>query len=268
MAVVKQFDVITGSIANLSFYTRKGSDKVYVRTKGGASKAKIKRNPEFANVRRNNKEFGGCSKMSKQIRSSFNYLAHVADYNLAPALCSIAKLIQKNDIVSEWGERRIELSKYRTMIQGFEFNRIHRFGSMLRIPLQWEIKRDSVEATVLIPEFGCNYGLYLPANYSLFRISASLGVVTDMQLSDNKHNYEPTHGENAQYFSQKETTWYSTKATVPEQKLTLALTSNVLDIQEDDTLVLTVVLEFGSLNALGNPEALKHAGAGMILGVR
>ena len=48
MARVKQFDVITGSISNLSFYTRKGSDQVFVRTKGGATKSQIKRRPEFA----------------------------------------------------------------------------------------------------------------------------------------------------------------------------------------------------------------------------
>lgn len=96
MARVKQFDVITGQIGNVSFYTRKGSTEVFARTKGGASKEKIKRNPEFANVRKNNKEFGGCSKISKQIRLSFYSIRDIADFNLAPALNSIVKNIQKN----------------------------------------------------------------------------------------------------------------------------------------------------------------------------
>jgi hypothetical protein len=40
MARVKQLDQITGTIGKLSFYTRKGSDQIFVRTKGGASKEK------------------------------------------------------------------------------------------------------------------------------------------------------------------------------------------------------------------------------------
>ncbi len=102
MARVKQFDVITGSIGKVSFYTRKGSTDVFARAKGGASKEKIKRNPEFANVRKNNKEFGGCSKISKQIRLSFYPIRNVADYNLAPALNSVVKNIQKMDEEGAW----------------------------------------------------------------------------------------------------------------------------------------------------------------------
>ncbi|HET7733246.1 MAG TPA: hypothetical protein VFK73_05340, partial [Paludibacter sp.] len=127
MARVKQFDVITGSISNLSFYTRKGSDQVFVRTKGGATKNQIKRRPEFENVRKNNKEFGGCSKMSREIRSTFSPLAHVADYNLAPVLCSVAKNMQKGDTVNPMGERSIRLSQFKQYLPGMDFNRINRF---------------------------------------------------------------------------------------------------------------------------------------------
>ena len=71
MARVKNFDQITGSIGKFSFYTRKGSSGILVRTKGGASKEKIASDPNFANLRKSNKEFGGCAKMSKQMRMAF-----------------------------------------------------------------------------------------------------------------------------------------------------------------------------------------------------
>jgi hypothetical protein len=41
MATVKGPIQFSGSISNISFYTRRGSDKVIARSKGGASKEKI-----------------------------------------------------------------------------------------------------------------------------------------------------------------------------------------------------------------------------------
>ena len=273
MARVKSLDQITGSLKNLSFYTRKGSDQIYVRTKGGASKEKIKRNPEFENVRKSNKEFGGCSKMSKQIRLTFFGLEHVADYNLSSVLCSLAKNIQKTDTEHPVGERSIRLSLFRTMLTGFNFNTINRFDSVLRIPLQGSINREKQEATINIPAFACSFGLNLPfsrnstANFALFRITAALGITTDLQLNEQKTGYEPVHSKLNQGFKTVSTTWYSTQASVPEQQLIVNIHEPSAIFNDDDTLVLTIAIEFGSLDAFGNPTPLKGVGAGKILGV-
>ena len=62
MAIVKGAFQMTGSIRGVSFYTVRGSEKVIMRTKGGASKEKIKSSPKFEGLRKQQKEFGGCSK--------------------------------------------------------------------------------------------------------------------------------------------------------------------------------------------------------------
>jgi hypothetical protein len=268
MARVKQLDVITGSIQNLSFYTRKGSDQVLVRTKGGATRNKIRRNPEFENVRKNNKEFGGCSTMSKQIRLTFHALEHVADYNLSSALCAIAKNIQKADVENPAGERRISLSGYRQILNGFDFNRNNRFDTILRVPLQWNIDRDNQQATVTIPSFACSFGLYMPGNYSLFRLLISLGVASDLQINAQKNGYEAVHPQFSTAFHPQTTSWYSTQATIPDLSLIKDIHGNTTDFGDADTLILSVAIEFGTLDALGNPTPLKHAGAGKILGVK
>jgi len=268
MARVKQFDVITGSISNLSFYTRKGSDQVFVRTKGGATKSQIKRRPEFANTRRNNMEFGGCSKMSKEIRQTFTKLAHVADYNLAPALCSVAKNIQKEDTESEWGERSIHLSKFRQYLVGFDFNRNTRFDSILRIQMQNNIDRATCEAVVDIPAFACSLGLYMPGKYSLFRLGASLGIATDHRLNDKKYSYEQIYNRNYQGYDTVYSSWYSTQATIPEQQLKPNVLIPNVEFVDDDSFILSIAIEFGTLDAFGNPVAIKYAGAGKILGVK
>ena len=274
MARVKQLDQITGSLKNLSFYTRKGSDQIFVRTKGGATKEKIKRNPEFEKVRKNNKEFGGCSKMSKQIRLSFFDLAHVADYNLSSVLCSLAKNIQKADQENPVGERSIRLSGFRALLAGFNFNTNNRFDTLLRVALQSSIHREMQQATVDIPAFACSFGLYLPngrtpakPDYSLFRITISLGTATDLQLNAQKTGYEAVHSTIGSGYKKTSTPWYSTQASIPEQQLVLNISDPSAIFTDDDTLILTIALEFGTLDAFGNPTPVKGAGAGKILGV-
>lgn len=269
MARAKQLDQLTGSIGKLSFYTRKGSDEIFVRTKGGASKEQIKTRPEFEAVRRNNKEFGGCSKMSKAIRMSFFGLHHVADYNLAPALSSLMKNIQRADTESTCGERSILLSKYKQYLVGFNLNRITRFDSVLRIPLDWKIDREKAAATINIPAFACSLGLNMPNRYNLFRISGSLGVVTDITIDAQKRSYEPVHdtlGLNRQLLC---TDWYPRTITVPAQKLNFQLDIHQPEItfNNSDTLILSVAIEFGELDAFGNPTPVKGGGAGKVLGI-
>ena len=269
MARVKQLDQITGNIGKLSFYTRKGSDEIFMRTKGGASKEKIKNSPEFANIRRNNKEFGGCSKMSKAIRMAFFGLHHVADYNLAPALCALMKNIQRADTEGAWGERSILLSKYKQYLVGFNFNRITRFDSVLRIPLDYKIDRENTTAILTIPEFACSLGLQAYEKHRFFRISACLGVVTDLVFNELNKDYEPVHDTIGLGRRIESTAWYTTTNTVPEQTLEmkLDLTHPEITFNDSDTLVLVVAVEFGAYDGFGKPVAVKGGGAGKVIGV-
>lgn len=287
MARVKNLDQITGSLKNLSFYTRKGSDAIFVRTKGGASKEKIKRNPEFEGLRRVNREFGGCSAMSKQIRQSFGELSHVADYNLSSALNSLMKSIQKTDEQHETGSRSIRLSAFRYTLAGFDFGRKTRFSSLLRVPLNFTIDREQQTATVLIPAFACSFGLNMntefmkgAVNSGTFRFTAALGIVTDMQLNISGTAYEPVHDKLGHGVLIRSTPWFSTQGSVQEQQIKLELIREytaaadphiappfVPEFTDADSLVLTIAVEFGTPDAFGNTVPIRGAGGGMVLGV-
>ena len=287
MARVKNLDQITGSLKNLSFYTRKGSDAIFVRTKGGPSKEKIKRNPEFEGLRRINREFGGCSAMSKQIRQSFGELSHVADYNLSSALNSLMKSIQKTDEQHETGSRSIRLSAFRYTLAGFDFGRKTRFSSLLRVPLNFTIDREQQTATVLIPAFACSFGLNMntefmkgAVNSGIFRFTAALGIVTDMQLNISGTAYEPVHDKLGHGVLIRSTPWFSTQGSVQEQQIKLALIREytattdplttppfVPEFTDADSLVLTIAVEFGTPDAFGNTVPIRGTGGGMVLGV-
>jgi len=272
MARVKNLDQIAGNVGKLSFYTRKGSSGIFVRTKGGASKEKIKRDPALASVRKSNKEFGGCSKMSKQIRMTFFGLEHVAEFNISSALNSLAKSIQKTDTINPVGERAIRLSEYRYLLAGFDFSRSTRFSSLLRVPLSCHVARESQQASVKLPAFDCSFGLNLyNIPYRQFRLTAALGIATDMALNPSNQTYEPVHDKLSHGYQSRSTPWHSTRGSVQASEISLSLMDDADDeatptiLTEADSLVLTVILEFGEPDALGNITPVRGAGGGMIV---
>ena len=52
---------------------------------------------------------------------------------------------------------------------------------------------------------------------------------------------------------------------MPGQQLTLNIHEPSALFTDDDTLILSIVIEFGTLDAFGNPTPVKGAGAGKIL---
>ena len=149
------------------------------------------------------------------------------------------------------------------------FNRITRFDSVIRIPLDCKINREKAAAIVGIPTFACSMGLSMPDKFGLFRISATFAAVTDMVLGAQKYDYEPVHdtiGLNMQFLS---TDWFPRTATVPAQELIFHLDIHQPNIifNDSDTLILCVAIEFGKLDAFGNPTPVKGGGAGKVLGV-
>ena len=133
--------------------------------------------------------------------------------------------------------------------------------------------------------------------FSYFRITAALGIVTDMTLNPQTLGYEPVHDKLGQGYRTCSTEWYSTQGSVPEQELRLTLmpesvasegvtqqttsggatlsgtpTAGTAEhpypiFNDSDSLVLTVVLEFGAPDAFGHIMPVRGVGGGMVLGV-
>jgi len=133
MSIVEGFMQMSGSIQGVSFYTRRGSDKVIMRTKGGPKKEHIARSPKFEESRKNQKEFGGCAKFASKSRHAFGGLHRLADYNLTPVLIGIGKNLMKLDTASETGKRSLKLSENKEALEGFNFNHNYPFTTVLRI---------------------------------------------------------------------------------------------------------------------------------------
>jgi hypothetical protein len=105
--------------------------------------------------------------------------------------------------------------------------------------------------------------------HRLFRISACLGVVTDMVLGERKYDYEPVHDTIGLGRRIESTAWFPISGTVNAQTLEmkLDLTHPEITFNASDTLILVVAVEFGAYDDFGKPEAAESAGAGKVLGV-
>jgi hypothetical protein len=231
-----------GSLGNLSVYKMKGVVKPVMRTKGGASKEKIKKSPVFKMTRRLNSEWSGCSKAGKNIRLALSPLKHLADYNISGTLTGLAKTIQKSDTTGRLGERSILISRYCHSLEGFSLNTKTGFDGVIRQPVTTTVSREELSATLLLPDLIPGLNFYIPGRLPLFRIIAVLGVVPDMVWTPLV--YQPANMETRLYHVSAATVWASTATRFPGQSLELNLPKDA-GLDGNSSLMLSAGVEFG-----------------------
>jgi len=269
MAIVKGFLQMTGSIKGVSFYTRRGSDKVIMRTKGGVTKEKMATAPQYDGLRKNQTEFSGSSKFASVTKSALGGLKRLADYNLSATLSGIGKNLLKLDTESELGQRRILLSKHKQVLEGFNFNRNYPFNTVLRVGITALMDREKLLATVTIPHINTDIDLVNIQRLPYFRIIAVIGTVADMYYDTTEKAYVPAilelHGVSAVNNGE----WYPSQTIVPEHTMTVQMTEAQQALLTDDiTVLLSVAVEFGTVGFAGETVEVKYAGCGKIVSSR
>ena len=269
MARVNGIFNITGSLQNVSFYTMKGSDKVYVRTKGGPTSRRMKVGPEFELVRKHQVEWKGCVKFSQDFSACLNSIYRMRDYNVSPVLNGIAKKIMKLDTEHEIGERSILLSKSRETFEGFNLNRRFPFNAVFRTSLQVEIDKKQGRMVIRIPLIVTANDLYNVQNLPYFRLTFNLCHFSDMIFSSSaSKSYVSAISEINLRRVEKSTEWLPANDVIPEQTLELNLNKEISDEEmEHLTCMGSAGIEFGNTGAGGKIEPVKFACCAKILKV-
>jgi hypothetical protein len=256
----------TGSLGDLSFYRMRGSDKIVVRRKGGASKEVIKKSPNFALPRLYMSEFGGCSTMGKEVRFMMHPLRALADYNFSGFINKSLKLIQTQDLTSKLGQRAIELSKHPKLLEGFQLNKYTTFDSMVRSTLTWSIDTENRSAKVDIPALVRDINFFPNNRHSKFRIVISLGIVPDFTFNPATGKFAPPKWYDAMYgCDYVESDWCSALKGSPATTLELSL--DQLPPEAGYSLMLGIGIAFGDSLDNGEVKQIKRAGAAKILGI-
>ena len=269
MAIIKGAIQMTGSIRGVSFYSVRGSDKVIMRTKGGASKEKIKTSPKFEGLRKQQKEWSGCAKFGSLTRYAFGGLHRLADYNLTPVLNGIGKNLMKLDTESEVGKRSLKLSVYRQALEGFNFNRNYPFNTVLRVSPRWELNRENLQATITVPRINTDIDLLNIQRLPFFRLIVVIGTVSDSIFNTEINDYEPLVF-NLNGVSQTLTgEWHSTQTILPEHVMSVQMPeAEVGEMTENVTVLVSMAVEFGNVGFTGEPVEVKYAGCGKVIAVQ
>ena len=268
MAIIKGAIQMTGSIRGVSFYSVRGSDKVIMRTKGGASKEKIKTSPKFEGLRKQQKEWSGCAKFGSLTRYAFGGLHRLADYNLTPVLNGIGKNLMKLDTESEVGKRSLKLSVYKQALEGFNFNRNYPFNTVLRVSPRWELTRERLQVIVTVPRINTDIDLLNIQRLPFFRLIVVIGTVSDAVFNPETTDYEPLVF-NLNGTSQTLTgEWHSTQTILPEHTMSVQMPENqIADLSENVTVLVSMAVEFGNVGFTGEPVEVKYAGCEKVIAV-
>ncbi len=268
MAIVKGVIQVTGSVRGVSFYTRRGSDQIIMRTKGGIPGDKLKKLPQFEGVRNQQKEMGGCAKFASGARLALGGLHRLADYNISPVLTGIASKIQKQNTETEKGKRTVNFSDFKQSVEGFNLNRKFPFNSVLRVSTACEVNRETLAASVTFGRINTEMDLVNIQKLPWFRLIVVTGTVSDMVYSKELSKYIPVtpelHGAAAVTTSE----WFPANAIINETMLTAAMTEKQKGWLTDKiTMIICAGVEFGTVGYDGKPVEVKYAGSAKVLRV-
>jgi hypothetical protein len=262
MAKLDSHIQFTGALGNLSAYAVRGSDRIVLRTKGGPSRQQIKTSPSFEHARRNGAEFGGRSTASKWIMKMARPLKALADHNIAAPLNALLQPIQLLDTENEWGKRHVRISRNRSLLQGFSFNRKSGLDSVLRTSISFSLERATRTAGINIPELQPQINFFVPGAHHLYSIVAGLGILPDLFYNDGR--YEPSSPAYAEFgFTMASTPWHP----VADHAAPANLELNTAADPPDDlfSLILSVGIRYGTMKNNSVIEQVRHAGSAKIL---
>ena len=263
MAILDGHIQFTGRLGNLSAYRMKGSDKIILRAKGGPSGDKIRKAPEFARVRENIAEFGACGKAAGHIRRRLQPVGNLADYNFTPALCSLAKMIQRKDEDSPRGQRNIYLSRYQQLLPGFSLNKVHPFDSVVRQTIPAEIDPEQMTAVVSLPRLDPRFNLFIPWRQPLYRVVLHLTTISDVAYQCD--GYRLALSDKELCSATVYTEWHPVAQPVEAQEIVLQPAGPPAQSETPPAILIAIGIQMGAPVSDWVVEPVRHSGCGKIL---
>jgi len=176
---------LEGFLGGYTFYYRKG--KPFVKSSSGHTKERMKTDPDFANVRKVNNEFGGASKASKVVRDGLG-----KDLSLIAGKCNnqVTGLFQKviANTEGDRGRRPVKFAAKKNLLQGFQF------GKKAKVDIRID---KTVSATDKGIEISWKAEKYhrsnLPAKSKATHVRMVIAAicVSDLVFNEKTEQYEP-----------------------------------------------------------------------------
>ena len=252
----------TGKVGEITAYRRKGSDEIIVRSREGIEGSRIKNDENFIRTRENNAEFGGRARAASQVTHALDLLKPLADYNIVGPITARLARIQRA-AKGERGQRAVMLSHNPRLMEGFSLNRKVHFDSILRGTLTWTLSRETLSATVSIPQLIPGINFVAPKSYAMYRIVAVLGMVSDVAYV--KGDFAPLNETLIGKYASAKTDWRPMKKGLDETVLELKIDERLRPANSSYSIMLAVGVSFGAMDDFSTVEQVGHAGAAKVL---
>ena len=250
----------SSNMGGFSVFTARNSNKLIVRSKGGASASKIKNDDSFERTRLQMTEFGGCSTAARMMREAMLTVKDLSNLSLHGQFVKMVSRIREMD-TNPVGQRSIIYSRGSFLINGFSINKDVTFDTVISSPVAFQIDRNTHTAVVTLPQIIPGMNFNSSWTYPYYRFKINLGIIRDMIFEDKK-GYQPILGDSKEYTATLDTAWSETKNKQIGQEIGLHIENPVFD--ESCHLLLSIGIEFGTVE-YGKIKAIKHAGCGKIL---
>jgi len=267
MAIANGDFSFSGKLGNVSAFKKHGSDKTILRTKGGASKQKIRTAKSFAATRAINTEWKAVTAMTRTFREAIHSVLHVADPDFTGNLNKLFKAIQVAADPDSRDKRPIQISSFPFLLEGLNVNQHRYFESVIRHPLAVTINREELSATVTILELVAGVNFKNPGKEPLYRLVFSFIAIADRVYQESTKTYQPCN-KFPRMFAGHQTEWLSDKTGRPASVIELEMRpKQPITLQKNTNLVLLAAVEFGIPGIDGETKYVKYSGCGKVLAV-
>lgn len=254
----------TGRLGPASVYKMRGHDKLVIRSRGGASKRKIKTHPNFDATRNLNREWKLVTEVAAEIRRGLSGLRPLADYNVSGPLNALVKKIQTSDTVNEKGKRSILFSRYPDFISSFQFNRQTLFDSIVRQQVEVNIDKPAALATVTVPVLQPAIHFFPNPRYAYYRLAINMEAASDQVWNEESMSYNPVTPLLPEY-NYFYTDWVPASSTQPAANYQFAPVNEGFSSGPDMILILGAGIQYGMPAPDGSIQPVPYAGAARIL---
>jgi hypothetical protein len=254
----------TGSVGPITVLKMRGHDKLVIRSKGGASKRKIKTHSNFDATRRLNQEWKVVTKCGAELRQGLDALKPLADYNVSGPLNALIKKIQTSDTINEKGKRSILFSRYPDFLSSFQFNRQTLFDSVIRRQLEVKIDKPSATAIIGLPELQPGIHFFPNPKYAYYRLTIDMSSINDRIWNEATGSYNQKSALLPAY-KQFYTDWVPTSSTQSATTYQIAPAIEPFSTEPGVLLIVGAGIQYGMPAPDGSIQPVPYAGAARIL---
>jgi hypothetical protein len=252
-----------GKLDEFSAYKMKGCKGTVLRKSWGPSRKDIKNKDSYELTRNNITEFGGCSTTGAYLKRVLKPLEGVVDFRLNSTLTGLMKPVQKADLESTWGKRNVLISRKPFLLEGLNLNRRSPFDAVVSSPIQTKVDKLAGTALVSVPELLPSVNFFPPANFSVCRITAVMGIAPDFYYAEPRYKPLPPFKQLQNVTASSE--WFLASKGCRSCELDLSLPGTLPE--EGFSLLIAVGIGVGT-PLMGEMVPLRYNGCGKIVVVK